>query len=288
MLFFTVIILFFNGIILFVEMVYLNRLVEWGESECLPGHEFGGRRDHYLVHIILKGKGEFYSQKRKWSLRRGDAFLIQPGQMHLYRADLVKPWTYFWLGFDGHITNLESSLQLDLKHPVLHTEELNEIYSLFSRIKRTPFTGHPSVVLKNLGYLHLIFGHLCQNRTTNLGEWESESIDSYSHVKTMVMYIDNNFMTPIQVQDVLDFVQLERSYASRLFKQERGYSIGQEIRRRRIALAKKHLLEGWSAKETAYSCGFNDYNNFLKTFKRETGTTAGSYRHSEGHLVEIS
>ena len=42
--------------------------------------------------------------------------------------------------------------------------------------------------------------------------------------------------------------------------------------------ADKYLKAGWSVKETAYSVGYKDYENFLKTFKKSRGMTPGEFR----------
>lgn len=263
-----------------MKTIYSTELIQWGEEKCAPGHEFGGKRDHYLIHIILKGQGELYSCKKKWRLGKGDAFLIQPQQMHLYRADTTTPWTYFWLGFQGEFSHLMSALQINENYPILHYENIQQLYVMFREIQGSYFAQHPGITLKNLGILNEILGTLCINRISSKDHYKSSLNTQANHIKTMESYILKNYNTPIKVIDVLDFVQLERSYASRIFKMENGKSIGKFLRDYRIKQSKQYLKEGWSAKETAFSCGFNDYHNFLKTFKKETGITAGKYKSS--------
>ena len=38
------------------------------------------------------------------------------------------------------------------------------------------------------------------------------------------------------------------------------------------------LAEGKSVTDTALSCGFNDYANFIRTFKQAVGVPPGKYR----------
>ena len=275
---FAVNLLFIDANIVFMNNIYSTELIYWGEEKCSPGHEFGGKRDYFLIHIVLEGTGDFFSHGKKWNLHKGDAFLIQPGQMHHYKADSTEPWTYFWLGFKGEFSHLLTALQLDENHPILHNEGIQKIYALFKKIKAYNFTQHPGLVLENLGILNSILGLIFKNRISSNNQTGSFFKTQSNHVKTMESYIGKNFDTPINVRDVLDFVQLERSYASRIFKEKTGISIGKSILDFRIRQSKQYLKEGWSAKETSYSCGFNDYNNFLKVFKKETGITAGKYK----------
>ena len=64
------------------------RIYYCGREQCAPGHFWGPAiRPHYLLHVVLHGKGEFFYQEKKYELSAGDAFLIEPMQTHYYQAD---------------------------------------------------------------------------------------------------------------------------------------------------------------------------------------------------------
>ena len=78
------------------------RIYYCGREQCAPGHFWGPAiRPHYLLHVVLHGKGEFFYQEKKYELSAGDAFLIEPMQTHYYQADKEDPWEYAWVGFTG-------------------------------------------------------------------------------------------------------------------------------------------------------------------------------------------
>ena len=53
------------------------RIYYCGREQCNPGHSWGPAiRPHYLLHIVLNGKGKFDYQNQTWNLKAGDAFLI--------------------------------------------------------------------------------------------------------------------------------------------------------------------------------------------------------------------
>ena len=73
------------------------RIYYCGREQCAPGHFWGPAiRPHYLLHVVLHGKGEFFYQEKKYELSAGDAFLIEPMQTHYYQADKEDPWEYFY------------------------------------------------------------------------------------------------------------------------------------------------------------------------------------------------
>ncbi len=255
-----------------------SNLVDWGSQECTPGHEYGGIRDYYLLHVIIRGKGEYHCGGRHWELGKGDSFLIFPGQPHVYRADAEDPWSYFWIGFRGNYTGLFESIRLNKDNPVLRTSDEGELYTLYSGMTGNSLYSHPGDVLENRGRFNMILGRLCRERHSLKPDYRRAPPGKRHHVYSMETFIHEYFNTPVQVQDVVDFVQLERSYASRIFRQETGRSIGRVLMEYRISKACDYLKEGLTVKETAYSCGFRDYSSFLKAFKRETGRTPGSLR----------
>ena len=104
-----------------------------------------------------------------------------------------------------------------------------------------------------------------------------QKITQKDHVQSMLNFIEENFDHPIKVSDVLQFIGLERSYASRLFKSYNNQSIGGYLCSIRMKHAASLLKEGAAVKEAAYSSGYRDYNYFLKRFKREFQQTPGNF-----------
>lgn len=47
---------------------------------------------------------------------------------------------------------------------------------------------------------------------------------------------------------------------------------------KRITEAKKLLATEKSVTDTAFMCGFNDYANFIRTFKKAVGVPPGKYK----------
>ena len=73
-----------------------------GREDCEKGHFFGPAvRSHQLIHFVLKGKGIYRTEYGEYEIKEGEAFLIRPGEVTYYRADLEEPWSYAWIAFDG-------------------------------------------------------------------------------------------------------------------------------------------------------------------------------------------
>ena len=57
------------------------------------GHTWGpGVRDHYLIHLVVAGKGVYQVNGASHTLQEGDLFLAKPNQLITYAADETDPW----------------------------------------------------------------------------------------------------------------------------------------------------------------------------------------------------
>lgn len=99
------------------------------------------------------------------------------------------------------------------------------------------------------------------------------------HRAQMIMdYIDKNLSMPLTLDSIADDLLLDKYYLSHLFKQETQSSIFQYILVKRIALAKELLADGCNVTEACIGAGFNDYSNFIRSFRLTTGYTPGQFR----------
>ena len=65
-----------------------------GLERCAPGQTWGpGIRDHYLIHLVVSGKGVFEVGGRTYEVVPGDLFFARPSQLIRYTADEAQPWS---------------------------------------------------------------------------------------------------------------------------------------------------------------------------------------------------
>lgn len=91
-------------------------------------------------------------------------------------------------------------------------------------------------------------------------------------------YIDKNLTDSLTLNAISQALSLDKYYLSHLFKSETESSIFQYIVVKRIALAKELLSQGHTVAEACHLSGFNDYSNFIRTFRQTTGHTPGQFK----------
>lgn len=92
-------------------------------------------------------------------------------------------------------------------------------------------------------------------------------------------YIQNHLHENVRLQDIADYVKLERTYLSKLFHAETGMKISDYIIREKIHVAKNMLAYSeFTCTEIAEYLSFSSDSYFGKVFKGETNLTPTAYR----------
>jgi len=89
--------------------------------------------------------------------------------------------------------------------------------------------------------------------------------------------IEEDFKT-IRISDISEKLYVNSSYLSTLFKEEYGITLEQYLIIRKIAEAKKYLYMGVPVNKACELSGFNDYSNFIRTFKKFEGCSPSNLR----------
>ncbi len=247
-----------------------------GKEDCAPGHFFGPAvRPHYLLHVILDGKGFYEKDGITYHLEQGDAFLIPPMESAYYQADRGNPWSYAWVGFDGKncpdilkqtvfsdsfvwkTTGSENTLQL--------TTWMQSLLNAF----QTSRGGR----LQPLGQLLLLLS--CMQIPDTPGSQDS----SHQYFQKAKEYIDNNYTYDIRISDIAHHVGIDRTYLYRIFMEQENISPKQYLMQHRIRMAAQLLCSTtYTITEVAFSCGFKDSPSFCKFFKKYINTTPKIFR----------
>ncbi len=253
-------------------------LINFGEKQCCPGYEYGGIREYYVLHFIIEGTGEYKVNGISWRLSKGDAFLIRPRERHLYVADTSDPWKYVWVCFTGNLESLFSKVNISQSNLSAHIGDLNEIIKHINKLKKSSIYLKPEIFMSNFSHLAMVISLFIENFHYTSAMSMSNKNMGNNHVMAMQCYIEQNYMSTITVKDVIDYIRLDRAYASNLYKNVLGLTIYQDIQNRRVLRAKELLSKNFTIKEVSYICGFSSYQNFLNVFKSISGMTPKKFR----------
>lgn len=98
-------------------------------------------------------------------------------------------------------------------------------------------------------------------------------------IKTALTYMKDNYQEKIYLSDLSRQVNLSEQYFCRLFKKAIGQSPIEYINEYRIKQTQRLLEEtDLPVTEICLECGYNNLGNFLREFRKYTGTTPLQYR----------
>lgn len=268
-----------------LEFMYLEHentdlgLSHCGMQQCKPGHTYGyTARPEYHLHFILDGKGYFEINGRRHTLTRGQLFVVPPNvSSYVYQADQEKPWYYAWIAFNGtQADRLMAKAGFDETHVIrdanIPPEEFTEL--IYEMLKASQLTIANE--LDRAGYLYLIMALLIESNKPAPAN-DQHSVDNY--IKHALQYIQFNYNRNINVQDIVNYVGINRSYFSYIFSQKMNTSPKEYLQQFRIEKAKTLLLDTSAPiAEIALKVGYKDPFIFSKNFKKTEGISPREYR----------
>ncbi len=219
--------------------------IRTGHEACRSGHSFGPAiRQNYLIHYVQGGEGRLFAPEGKYKIKDGQLFLIRPNEVNTYTADKNNPWEYIWVEFGGEAAKLLDNVQ---KRVVDCDGE--PFIRLLKLMRRADFREEHAI-----SSIFMILTFFFEAGHQNL-------------VSKIKNYISSNYMQEIHIDALAKNLGYSRQHIARLFKSEMGISVKEYLTQTRLENARKFLKEGFSVKETAYLCGYNDTFNFSKAYK---------------------
>lgn len=249
-----------------------------GREHCRPGHCFGPAvRAHYLIHFVIRGRGLFCVKKKEYQLEANQMFIIKPGETTYYMANSEDPWEYMWIAFIGtDVTTILQNCGLMGSSPVMpFVPEVRLIDALQDTITQLQSKSENEYAL--LGNLYSVFGCLLRNHR------ESRQQASNLYIRQALNFIHNNYSYNLKIQDIAEYLQIDRTYLYRLFTSEMEVSPKKYLLQYRIKIASELLTNTEMAvQEIAYTCGFSDPSAFSSNFQSLLGFTPKQFRKIDG------
>ncbi len=253
-----------------------------GYEKCDRYQSFGPAvRPNYIVHYILEGEGDYVVEDRRYHLKAGQGFLIEPNTVTFYRANPDNPWTYVWVGFSGpRAPEYLYRLGYNHNHLIFQNADQERMRSLVFEMLR-----HNKNSLRDEFYLHGLFyefiSYMIREEQPQQYEPECHRENINRYLREAVAYIQRHFSEGLQVADIAREVAVSRVYLYQIFNETLGVSPKEYLTNFCITRATELLtLSGQPVEEVAESCGFKNPAAFSAIFKRRMGVTPTKYRNS--------
>jgi len=259
------------------------RLYQYGWEQCAPLHSFGPFvRNHYLFHYVLSGQGRLDAADgngvdHKFKIGPGQGFLVFPGQITTYSAHERDPWKYAWLEFDGlRVAEYVEQAGLSPGQPVYRPVNPEQGQAVGERM--IYIAGHSDrSPLHLVGHLCLFLDGLIQSSATHRELHGGQLKDFY--IQEAVTFMEHNYAREITVEEVADVCKLNRSYFSKIFKENMGCPPQEFLIRLRLSRAAELMKStGSSIGAIAAQCGYPNQLHFSRAFRKRYGVSPREWR----------
>lgn len=247
-------------------------LVNCGYEDCPAGFICNPhRRDYYLVHYVVKGEGFYRVGENQFPVREGQAFIIYPGQIVSYSTGGGFPWSFCWFGISGRDAAAclaEASVRKPIYVVKCSAGIRDQILSCLEYTENSPLSQ-----LRLNAYVFRFL--LC------LGEGEKPSSPHYA--ERGIRFIEYNYMNRISTKDVAEYLNIDRTYFYRVFKEYTGKSPEKYLMEFRIRKAAELMEDSrYSIGQISDFVGICDPYYFSKLFKKIMGISPSVYRRRPG------
>jgi AraC-like DNA-binding protein/glyoxylate utilization-related uncharacterized protein len=244
---------------------------------------FRERKQEEAVQFILiyciDGEGWFEINGKRESVKPHQFFILPKNRAHKYGSGRQKPWTIYWMHFDGEKASFfAEGFDKPTDISPNPNSRIQERLQLFEEIFNTL---SKNLTMNNIYYSITSLFHFLGSMKF-LGEYR-DSVELISKKKDVVddliHYMHENIEQKLTLEDMAKLTELSVSHLSLLFHRKTSYSPLQYLKHIRLQKACQ-LLDYTDMKiiQISPKVGFNDALYFTRIFKKDIGLSPKKYR----------
>ena len=242
----------------------------------------------YEVFFFLSGNVRYSIEGKTYRLRPGDILLTN--NMDIHRPDIRPgiPYERFviWLADDYFERVREcgddisrcfhDAARKDYRLIRPDHDTLIRLKSLCDRISDVKDGGELGCFALASAYLMEFLVYLSRSYYATPDSVRQDITEDHQ-INHVLLYVNEHITEDLTLDRLAEQFYVSKFHLSKQFKQYTGMSIYQYAIKKRLTLARNLLLTGMPVTRACLDCGFHDYSNFLKAFKREFGKNPREY-----------
>ncbi len=270
-------------------------------------HNVPTDHSHDFIELVflVDGKADHVFEGKRYPIRQGDVFIINPGEVHAYRAEAgerIEIINCLFMPELIHETLLKElgisqSMDYFYVHPFLDLRERFHHRLNLNQLEAGPVLALLESMMAEreqarLGYTTLIKLQLLQ-LLIMLSRFYAESLVHEAKpcreeertilVRRINGFLERHFDKRLSIPDLCEFFNISNRNLNRVFKQETGQTVTERIHQIRIERAKQYLAEGNDKViHVAHRVGYEDPSFFTQLFRRKVGCSPRQYRELQG------
>lgn len=245
--------------------------------------------DKYEIFQALTDNIKYFVEGRSYILNKNDIVITSNNEIHRPTTIDSGPYGRRFIQFTPLIVQtyddtpfsplriFENRKKGILNHLPLPTDALPFINEHFESIRTNLDTNTPrGQYAARLALTSLLMD--LDNLFDDHAKVTSPSENMDPRIYPIRRYLDQHYTEAFNLDAISDFYHMDKYYLSHLFKENTGFTLLEYVQSKRMMLAKTLLDGDLTINEISQQCGYKDYSNFFKTFKKLLKMSPNQYR----------
>ncbi|MFV0379566.1 MAG: AraC family transcriptional regulator [Anaerorhabdus sp.] len=246
--------------------------------------------DFYEIYFFLDGSLDYSIENKKYHLISGDILFVNPLELHHPQAtqdqqvcERIVMWINkkFLDNLASHYASLTTCFDFSLpthsnllRLPPSYREKITPL--LASLLQESSSNNYANDAMSFAYFMQLIVE---LNRFSLLQKENNATVKSKSPaIIEALNYINENYQKDLSLDFIANKFFIDKYYLSHEFKSLTGTSLYKYILKKRLIYSKQMLTENIAPTKVCQKCGFSDYANFYRAFKKTYGISPKEYR----------
>lgn len=246
--------------------------------------------DYYEFYFFISGEVSMTIAGRRFILTPGELVLIPPGVPHyaiIDDASIYYQRFVFWISkeYCNQLVKTSQSYGYVMQRATVSKQYIFQFDVFqFNALQSKIFNLIQEMQQKRYGKEAKLKLCVCDlvldiNRMVYEHEHIQKNENETSLCEKLMTYIDNHLTeNNLSLESIADKFYLNKYHISHTFKDNLGISIHQYIIKKRLELFKNYVCNDDNLAQLCMNCGFVDYSNFYRAFKKEYGISPTEYK----------
>ncbi|MCQ2575828.1 MAG: AraC family transcriptional regulator [Treponema sp.] len=266
----------------------MDYMSHYEKSPSLRSHGLHAH-DYFEIYLHINGGRQYCVDDTVFELKQNQIIIIPPLHMHGLVCDkdlidyercylYITPETLKKCGFNkiDLCSLFEDSCNNKKFSCEISSDEGCKIINHLKKIEENSSAENNEFVLEDYSLILDILNIVQKNYISNSKITNQITVNSGMY--KVLHFINEHFTENISINQLSNLFNMSESALSHEFRKYSNKSVYDYILYKRIIKAKELLLSDLSLTQIALECGFNDYSNFLRVFKKFSNCSPKEYK----------
>lgn len=235
------------------------------------------------IYCILRGRGGYSLDTRKFQLREGDLAVLPAKRRSEAWHDRAHPFEKIWIHFDARVLGLVDLFDVVPGPPPFRVPNGHPIrdwlLEMVAEARRTPPLPYQALALN--GRLSMVLAQLLRESAARVSGGGNVLRGPGDRIGMVLQHVAAHYAEPLSLEALAEVVQLHPTYFSNTFRKATGTAPMAFLQRFRVERAKELLAStDLPVMEVAVRVGFQDPYHFSRVFKKLAGVAPKEFHQS--------